>query len=87
MEADAPGLSVGTAAMPLDIDKYRRAIQPTNIFELLPRPILEQMVRGYFYRIRKGVTLLWSEYDSKQRRFVVCEGRIDPFDHSDPADR
>lgn len=73
--------------MDLDIDKYRHAVQPTNIFELLPRPIIEQMVRGFFYRLKKGVTLLWSEYDAEQRRWVVNEGRVDPFDYDNPEDR
>ncbi len=71
--------------MCLNIDKYRGAVQPKNTFELLPRPILEQMLRGFFYQIRKGVTLLWSEYDYSQKQWKVVKDRIDPFAFQNPA--
>lgn len=73
--------------MQLDIDRYRRAIDPTSVFELLPRPIVEEMVRGFFYRRKKGVTLLWSEHDPAQRRLVVKVDRLDPFDYKNAEDR
>ena len=73
--------------MKLDLDKYRRALHPANIFEILPRPIIEQMVRGFFYHLKKGVTLLWAKYDAAQSRSVVQDDRLDPFDYSNPKDR
>lgn len=73
--------------MPLDLDKYQRAFRPTNIFIVLPRPIIEQLLRGFFYHMKKGVTLLWSEYDAMQGRSIIQDDRLDPFDYSNPEDR
>ena len=73
--------------MQLDLDKYRRALRPANIFEILPRPIIEQMIRGFFYHMKKGVTLLWSEWDTTQGRSIIQDDRLDPFDYTNPKDR
>ena len=73
--------------MPLDLNKYRRALHPTNIFEILPRPIIEQIIRGFFYHMKKGVTLLWAEYDSEHDQSIIQDERLDPFDYSNPKDR
>jgi hypothetical protein len=73
--------------MCLDVGKYRRIFCPRDPFELLPRKIIEQMIRGFFYRIRKGVTLLWSEYDAGTGEYSVKDDRIDPFDYTKKEDR
>ncbi len=73
--------------MPLDVDKYRRALHPTDIFEILPRPIIEQIIRGFFYHMKKGVTLLWAKWDATQGRSIIQDDRLDPFDYTNPKDR
>ena len=76
--------------MPLDLDKYRRALRPRNIFEVLPRPIIEQVIRGFFYHMKKGVTLLWSEYDAAQGRWIIQEAadvRSATVDVVDPVEK
>jgi signal transduction histidine kinase len=72
---------------PLDLEKYRLALHPANIFLVLPKPIIEQMIRGFLHKIRKGVTLLWSEYDFEHGASIIQDERLDPFDYSNPDDR
>jgi len=73
--------------MALDVEKCRLAFDPRSIFELLPRPVIEQMIRGFLYRLKKGMTLIWSEYDSRQRRWTMVDERLDPFAYSISEDR
>lgn len=73
--------------MCLNVEKYRHAFHPKDIFDLLPRDIISQMIRGFFYHIRKGVTLLWNEYDAQTGQYVVIDDRLDPFNYAHPEDR
>ena len=65
--------------MSLRVEECRRLLEPRNIFELLPREVFEGLVRGIHQHYRKGVALLWAEYDEQQDKWVVKKkNRIDP---------
>jgi signal transduction histidine kinase len=67
--------------MALDIEKYRKEFLPNNIFELLLREVIEQIIKGFFYQTGKAVTLHYAQYDDKNHQWIAGEdARVDPFD-------
>ncbi len=45
--------------MPIDVARYRAAITPQHILELLDRSTLQHLLNGFAYKLGAGVSVLW----------------------------
>ena len=75
-----------TRALDLNIEKCRKAFEPQNI-GVLDRAFFEQLVKGFFRKVKKGVTLFYVERDPASAKCVVKKDRVNPFDYSTDIDR
>ena len=73
--------------MALEAKKYRQAFEPENIIQILPKRTIRHMIRGFFLKLRQGVTLWYAEYAPNQGRWLIQDDPIDPFDYTSRKDR
>ncbi len=64
--------------MPLDVERYRQTFEPKDIFDVLPRETIQQMIRGFVFEHKKGISLFYGRYDAEQKRWIVQDDFIDP---------
>lgn len=52
---------------------------PATILEVFPENALQDLVRGFFLKIRRGVTIVYGRRDNDNRWSFQNAGRVDPY--------
>ena len=63
------------------------ADQPKNVFELLPRRTIEQMLGGFVYKLKSGVVLYYADLDEAQPSWRIATDAVESFDYAREEDR
>lgn len=57
--------------MSLFVDECRKLIEPEDIFELLPKTILIELLKGFYYTSGHDIAIHWAEFDSELLKWAI----------------